>query len=359
MMLARTRKMAFLAAIGAFCFIAPMSQALPPITKTVEIDPTVKQTSVADMYQHGMQLIVTLQNDDKMIGTLVYANPSQDFLVMRTQPGTLPKKISGKDIKDIAKIKAASLSGPNGKGGIKPAGPEELPTPATNTGEISTVTVYNGSVPSIRYIAPALSPSESQMLTQLQEAENKIAELKETLALSQTYIQNAKRIDDARTNALVRYYNSPPVQYAVQSGITNSYSYGNPYYGYVPGYYGSYAYGGYGAGSGTYNTVPYIVPNPTSGEGQDSIIKAATAQVISKNITPEAISNAEKSLAQARGNAIFGADGNLIAMRVEPEIVTVSNQTPANNGNAIPNAGTTTPNAGTNTPPATIPDTPK
>ncbi len=321
----------------ALCLAASTAKALPPIEKEVQQDPKVKQAAdVADMYQPGMPLVVTLKGNKKLSGTLVYAKPSEDYLMLRTQPRTLPKKIMGKDIADIAKVIPASL-GESKPGGVKPAiKGEELPPPGQTqyTPEINTVEVYNGSVRTVRYVAPALSPKEMSLLKKLEDAENSLATAQNAASVNQQLLQNEKQIQNARTEALKHYYKSA-AQYAL----------GFRYLPYVPApLYPAYGYAGSPYRFGTTVFRPYSVPrvnypyasyyyrprgigfaafmpNPVAGEVDTSIIKQAVAPALAKEASPENVQKAEQQLADARANAIYDANGNLVAMKVEPEAV--------------------------------------
>lgn len=314
--------------------VASTASALPPISKEVDAS-KIKPTKQEPQLRNGMQLIVTLANNNKVRGTLVYASEAKDYLVLRPRPGAMPEKIPGKNIKDIIRIKPASLSRPD-EGGIRPAIPgAKQPAPQDNS-EIHAVEITTGPYRRVQYVAPALSPPEKKMLMNLQQAENRYTSLLLQASLINEYVMNERLEDNARRNAMDTYYMHsahfalgfrPMSQlYPYYMGypgyisplVYNRYipAFGNYTYGYPYGTGSYFGRGGYGfpnqgAGGGM-----QMMHNPTAGEVNSSPIKTALAVDISKNVTPESMAQAKAELEQMRSYAMYDDLGRVVAMNI-------------------------------------------
>jgi hypothetical protein len=257
------------------------AQALPPIGKVVNEKPKIKQPAADEALKHGMRLVINLTDKTSVRGTLVWADNSADYLLIRTTPGAAPKKILGKNIADITRIRLTSDSG-----SVIPDDPE-----------IHQVTVINGSQKSVRYFAPALSPRERAKLAEMENAEDETARVENMLRMTIQALKEEVRaareqtIAQERQNALLRtqlYWLS-----------------GGPYYGgYYPAPYGGfypYSYFGYNAGNG--NTAP-----PST-----SLLETALTKEIT--LTKE-LAKLQRNQEQLQSAGLY-EDGRLVAVSLE------------------------------------------
>lgn len=322
----------------------PNAKALPPLSKETKTVPASFDRGASAVYKHGMPIMVVLTDTTKLTGRVVLANDAEDYLLIRTAPGTLPKKIMGGDIAAIYPVQAAeqpasggngirpaNLQGP-GNGGIQFAIPgQTAPQTSSDTtpSEISTVEIWNGPVRTVHYVAPNLSSTEKELLNRLEAAENKLGEMAELNVLRQQFVTDAQRLDRARTRGLINYYTEGPLQYGVTlsggSGYAGGYGgfgyggYGLGQFGYGGGYGGGYGIGR--AGSAIYSTVPMLVPNPTQFETPGQAMKVAAAQAMAKDMTPESLAAAQEEVAALRSKAIFNPNGQLVAVLAEPQMI--------------------------------------
>jgi hypothetical protein len=203
--------------LAVFAFTLSSAQALPPVGKVVSVKPKIKQPAADEVLKHGMRLVINLTDKTSVSGTVVWADNSADYLLLRTAPGAAPKKILGKNIADITRIRLTSDSG------------DALP----DEPEIHQVSVTNGSQKTVRYFAPALSPAERAKLTDMEAAENETARVENVLALTIQALREEVRVAREQTIALDR-----------QNSLLRTQLYwlsGGPYYGgYYPAPYGGY-----------------------------------------------------------------------------------------------------------------------
>ncbi len=116
-------------------------------------------------YKHGSLISVTLKNEEaKITGTLVRVDKKARRLFVRTEPGTPPKAIDDKDIKDIR----------IGVKEIRPAGGQK---PNVYQPEIHKLTIRNGIRTSVAYYATTVSPGELTLIEEIEKVENEVARL--------------------------------------------------------------------------------------------------------------------------------------------------------------------------------------
>lgn len=305
--------------LGGMLLAASTAFALPPITKTVEVDPQTRPAVAAESYVPGMPVVVVLNDKSRLTGTVVYADDAADYVLVRTAPRTLPRKIMGKDIAEVNRIQAAALQPRKDEGpSVRPAMPsEEIPAPAAATyaPEIGAVTIYNGPVRTVKYIAPTLSSPELTLLERLESAENELARVRNAATVANQFIANARALDDARTEALSRHYSAIPL-YITDLSVyyAEGYGYGGGYgFGYRP-WYGAFGHGAYGFGTNSHIVYP---PNPTAGETDTQVVKAAAAQILATDMSPETLARAESAVSMARSYVITDDDGRVVALRPE------------------------------------------
>jgi hypothetical protein len=271
--------------LGIFAALASTlsAQALPPIAKTVKVDPKIKQPAGDEVLKHGMKLVINLTDKSSVRGTVVWADSSADYVLLRTTPGAAPKKILGKNIADITRIR---LTGDDGK-----ARPDEP--------EIHEVTVINGTQKTVRYFAPTLSPQERSKLEDMESASNETARVESLLSMTNQALRaelqaaREQNVAQQRQNALLAsqlYWLS-----------------GGPYYGgYYPAPYGGYypGYSGYNLGAGGGGSAP-------SGKLMETVLTKEIA------LTKE-LAKLQRNQTQVQGAGLY-EDGRLVAVTVEPQ----------------------------------------
>src|SRR5262249_29566965 len=137
-------------------------------------------TEVGD-FKHGQILMVTLNNDKKLVGTLVRVDKKNTRIFLRTDPGTLPVAIASKDVKRVDKALR--------KNDIKPAKGGESENESIVQPEISSIIVYNGPYRSVTYISQVLSPGEKALLADLEAAERDVARLEQLLDMKTKFLE--------------------------------------------------------------------------------------------------------------------------------------------------------------------------
>lgn len=139
-------------------------------------------------FRHGTVLLVTRSNDSKVHGTLVRVDRANKRLYVRTEPGTMPVAIDQKDIKKVEKATYA----------IRPVGSadENVVQP-----EISRIVIYNGNVATVNYVGSTLSSGEKSYLQNLEEMENDVNRMQNTVAMKAGVIDKELAIQHERTRS--------------------------------------------------------------------------------------------------------------------------------------------------------------
>jgi hypothetical protein len=258
------------------------AQALPPISKVVKVNPKIKQPAADESLKHGMKVTLNLTDKTSVSGTVVYADNSADYLLLRTTPGALPKKILGKNIADITRIRLTSDSG----------------STKADEPEIHEVTIINGTRKSVRYFAPALSAQERAKLTELENTDNEIARIEDVLRLTNQALKDEVRAAREQTIAMER-----------QNALLRTQLYwlsAGPYYG---GYYPT-PYGGYYPTFGPYTPVGSSGPAVSTRLLETALTKETT-------LTSQ-LAKLRQSQSQLQSAGLY-EDGRLVAVAVEPQ----------------------------------------
>jgi hypothetical protein len=265
--------------LGALAGTLSPAQALPPIGKVVNEKPKIKQPAADEALKHGMKLVINLTDKTSVRGTLVWADNSADYLLIRTAPGAAPKKILGTNIADITRIRLTSDSG----------------SVIADEPEIHQVTVINGSQKSVRYFAAALSPRERAKLAEMESADDETARVENMLRLAIQALKEEVRAAREQTIAQERQNSLLLTQLYWLSG--------GPYYGgYYPsgGFYPN-SYFGYNAGNG--NSAP-----PST-----SLLETALTKQIA--LTKE-LAKLQRNQAQLQSAGLY-EDGRLVAVSLD------------------------------------------
>lgn len=286
-------------AVGAaLAFWLTAAHALPPVGKEIKLDPKIKATADQNQIKHGMRVVVTLKDKSRVLGTVVWADPADDSLLVRERPGATPRKLQGKDIDGVDRIRLTSASGA--------ALPDEP--------EIFQISEINGSLRTVRYFAPTLSQGERSQLSDLESAENQAARNQYLLSqLLSTIKQEVEMLRDQR--AMLAQQRDMMATYATQMAWLTSFS---PYLpteeagGLSPGFFSQgFLYPGYFA--------PYSGSGP--GNRGDAGTAAAIDSMIAKQSTVEAnLANANRALAVARSHGLYDG-GDLVAVTVPAQPV--------------------------------------
>lgn len=246
------------------------AQALPPVGKVVKVKETPAATG--EKLSHGMRLVLTMNDKTSVSGTVVWADDEADYLLLRVKPGTPPRKILGKNIADVVRIRLTSDSG-----NVLPDDPE-----------IHTVTMENGAR-TVKYFAPTLSPGEKARLADLEMAENETAQTEYMMSLAlqtmreETQTARERSISRAKRNEWMNvdlyWYASGPYYYAR---------------------FLNYGYPGYGSG--------YSAPAST-----------VTETVLTKDITlANKLAKLRRDLAQMQNQGLYD-NGRLVAVLTESQ----------------------------------------
>jgi hypothetical protein len=235
---------------------SPTVLALPPIGKEVKMDPKIMSTSLSPekLYKSGYRLILALNDKTKVIGRLVWADEDNDYMMIRLRPGTLPRKLAGKDIANIDRIRLVGATGET---------IEDQP-------EIHKVTVMNGGFDQVKYFATDLSPKEKAQLARLETAENQMLRARFNLQTAMNYMRAESELQSLRNQQ--------------QQIMTNRLS-----WGMFPPYENYY---GFGAFPGFYTT------------GQPAVSELAAMMGQQKNLETQ-LAEARSKLNLARKHAIF------------------------------------------------------
>jgi small nuclear ribonucleoprotein (snRNP)-like protein len=283
--------------------------------------------------RHGRRLNLTLKNGKKIRGTLVRA--TRDSLFVRTAPGQVPVQVGRAD---VTNLEAAH---------IRPAGQGKAETEP----EIHRIEIIEGGRTTVRYVAPALSPSEMTHLKEIERAENEVARLEALNALGQQVIVGEEAVEASRQRALKNFYDYSSFTSLgfMPATVVNSPEFGayNAYgvaYAYAPLTAGAVysVYGPYGAPYAYgYTGLPWVpgmaasLATPPSLAGKDeSILKAALLPRILKEASPEALATARADLERAKAGAVF-ENGRIVAVSLEEK----SDYRPGDRVRVVPKKG--------------------
>ncbi len=215
-----------LAASVALGLSVAAAQALPPVSKVIKVDPNIKGTTAEAALKHGMKVVVKLKDKSRVLGTVVWADQANDYMLIRTKPGAAPTKIRGKDVDDVERIRLTSASG-----NFVPDQPE-----------IHQVALFNGSLKTVRYFAPTLSPGERTELAELETAENQAERLQ--YMMGQTLDTLRGEVQMSRERQMAAAAQSQIITTQMSWGASFIPYYSMPLSGYYPLYYGPAGIGG-------------------------------------------------------------------------------------------------------------------
>lgn len=147
-------------------------------------------------FRHGTLLNITLRDGTTVRGTLVRADAAKKTLYVRTQPNAAPVAIAEGNIGSVQK---GFLKGNAPVEGIAPAAANAAPPLIENIvePEIIKTVVFNGLHKSVRYQANTVSPGERDILQQMEDAENALADLENHQDLQQTLVSNQVAMQNA------------------------------------------------------------------------------------------------------------------------------------------------------------------
>jgi hypothetical protein len=190
------------------------------------------------------------------------------------------------------------------------AGHAAEPARAPRSG-VHRMEIYNGPQSTVRYIGVNLSPSESAALRALEWAENEATYLQDLQALKALYVSDELLSEPERRLVQQKLYGTSLT--TTDYGFWGGLGYARPGvfgYGYNPvfplgyGYPYNFNYGGAfttaGVGVGSVTTVTRSLANGVGDEGQ---VKAALAQVLAQQATPEYAASVDRSLDRAVARA--------------------------------------------------------
>jgi hypothetical protein len=251
------------------------AQALPPVGKVVKVKPETKKATGEEKLSHGMKLVITMNDKSTVRGTVVWADEDADYLLLRVKPGTAPRKILGKNIADVTRIRLTSDSG----------------TVLPDEPEIHAVTMDNGAR-TVKYFAPTLSPAEKAKLADLETAQNETAQTEYVMSLAMQTMREEARTAREKTIAQAKNNEFMNVDlYWFAAG---------PYY--YARYYG-YGYPAYGVSTTYSNSSPTL-----------------TETVLTKDLPLVGkLAKQRRDLAQMQNQVLFDDRGQLVAVLTEAQ----------------------------------------
>jgi hypothetical protein len=282
-----------IALLTAFSVMVGTVQALPPVSKEIKLDSKIKTTADENAMKHGMRVALKLKNKSRVTGTVVWADPADDSVLIRERPGAAPRKIPGKDIADVERIRLVGGDG----------------TAKKDEPEIFKITEINGNLTTVKYYAPELSPGEKTQLKDMEGAENQAARTQYLMSQILDSIGDQAQALRYQRDMAAKQYEIMSTYFTEQSWLS-SYSpyYPTPFFGGArPGMMFSQSYAGtggiLGGGSGA----------PATAAGMDSLM--------AKQIALEAnLAKANQALTTARGRGLYEG-GELIAVLPHAEPV--------------------------------------
>jgi hypothetical protein len=274
-----------LAVLATFGLTVASGRALPPISKEIKLDPKIKTTADANAVKHGMRVAVTLKDKKRVTGTVVWADPADDSLLIRERPGAVPRKIDGKNIAAIDRIRLTSASG----------------TVMRDESEIFQVEEINGSLRTVKYFAPDLSPGEKSQLAETEIAENEAARMQYMQAQLRDAMQDQMQTLKHQASLVARQDEIMGI-YATELSWLSSFS---PFLS-TPGLGG--ARGGF---------LPQGSPAAiltTGGTGGTSTVAALDSLIAKQTALEGTIAKARRNLTLARSRGLYEG-GELVAVR--------------------------------------------
>lgn len=277
------------------------AQGLPKLGKPIEVKAAVDDDTPP--YVPGMRLQVVRKDDQKLRGTLVWYDQNKGYLLLREKPGAAPRAIQGKDIGKINPIDVPSKD----QGGIRFAkfGDSRI----GYVPEIHRVSIINGNLQKVKYIAPTLSTGEQSRLQDLEIAENEMARAEHMM----TYAMQSLRDELQAIKENLQYQNqrnqlmTQYLMYAMYPTV----GYYNPIYGF--GYYFGNGYSGYYPGyASALGQLGYYSGTPNAGKVFETLL---TKEVTLGNH----LAKSQRTLAQAQTFARY--EGERLVAIMTDEIV--------------------------------------
>jgi hypothetical protein len=265
-------------------------------------------------FKHGNLLLVTLKDNTKLVGRLVWVDRKNNRLYLRRAAGMPPLAVDEKQILKVEKgVKEAK-----GKNGIVPAAAKRE---VVNEPEIFRITEINGSLVTVRYIAPDLSPGEKTQLKDMEAAENNAA--RKQFMMSQLLHAIGDQAETLRYRQLIA-----SKQYEMMSTYTQEQAWLSSYSPYQPGYdiYGV-PFGG--VRPDTLFSQSYASTGGIMGGGSSVTSLAAdmTSLMANEPTLAADLAKANQTLTTSRGRGVFEG-GELIAVQPasEPAVVPAVNK---------------------------------
>lgn len=278
-----------LSAVLAAFALATTAWGLPPIGKEIKLDPTIKGAAAGEeTLKHGMNLIVNLKDKGRVRGTLVWADESAGYLLIRPRPGAAPRKILDKDIEGIDRIRLT-----NSAGDVTPDQPE-----------IHQASVINGSMSKVQYFAPTISSAERNRLVDLEIAQNEMSRAEYMMAQVTQSLRN--EIEAMKADLTYQdMRNKLITQYAMYAMYPSAGYYNPIWFGTGFGFGNPWFYHGYGASVGQL------------GNYQGTNAGKVFETLLTREVTlGNHLANARRTLAQAQRYGLYQGD-RLVAVVVD------------------------------------------
>lgn len=273
--------------------VLPAQEKAGPVVKKKVVSPeeyrklraaaATRPAAGEEALKHGDFVALARRAGGRLNGVVVYVDEGSGRLFVRPRSGAAPVAVALKDVTEIERIVPASSSGPEA--------------------EITPLEIYNGSVRTVHFFAPTLSPGEREQLRDLESAANRLAEQQGL----------AEQVEDAMARSLTEDDSAAGAQggYGVPFGYGNGYPYiaYMPFYRYLPlslsyfpfvNYFPMY----YGGGMAPQATVQ----RPSREETQANLMKQYDRLT-------EMLGKARQTYDTTRRRAVFDNDGRLIAVR--------------------------------------------
>jgi len=321
------------ALLGAGLCTAPQANAqgkapLPtPQTKTItpvqfsEMQGGTTQANWREGYRHGRFLVLTMKNNDKIGGRVVWTDEKAGVLYLRPQDGEAPIGVSFNDISKAERIQFAAAK-PT-KGGVVPAsipqgdaGPAALPPDAP---EIHVVRIANGDVVTEQFYSNAISPREQSVLKRIEAAEREVAANRQMISELNIMLQNKSQLQDA----LLQQAQAQTTYLRILNNTARDYHwYGWVYEDAPLGLnFASFPFRPYFNNQFGYNRapfVPYSAPQYPVVQRIQNEAESFDPGRITENldIARKSLEKAQADLAMARSHAIYEG-GNIVAVRLD------------------------------------------
>ncbi|MGF1581774.1 MAG: hypothetical protein ACFCD0_20785 [Gemmataceae bacterium] len=253
----------------------------------------------------------------RVSGTVVWEGPG--YIVVRERPGVAPVKVDYSNIESWAKkTKVPDEKSKTIFANYSPRGQQKLLYPP----EISKITIKTGPYTYVKYSTSVLSSQEKKLLTDLEQAQNAMANAQKRLDQATQAMSAAQNAGIEKAQALNSYYRTVTAVGANPQFFDIPQRQFGPVYGTPFGGFRTFRSTIYSPYRGAISTPltgaisqPFVVPHPTSGESLGASAEDVRKQsLIELKAARDNMQQAEKEYGAISQHLLYSGSGELMAI---------------------------------------------